>query len=189
MQASVVRNEALRLLKIEHLAVTELIDILSEEEMTRGDTIRYGLYYDQQCSCKDLLAHLICYEELTLEAVADWKTDAKHWVIDTVKDAHSSRDIHYGCIADREHLSLHTQIAEYRQVSTRLEQALEEMSDAQWHEPAPFAYSGNSNLGGMIESIMVTPPRPMYRHLPVHVPNTAAYIHSIRQTTPDRNVK
>ena len=62
MRATVERAEALRLLKIEHQAVEALIAELSDEEMTRGDTIRHGLYYDQECSFKDLLAHLVCYE-------------------------------------------------------------------------------------------------------------------------------
>jgi len=32
----------------------------------------------------------------------------------------------------------------------------------------------------MIEGVMVLPPRPMYRHLPVHIPDAKQYIHSLR---------
>ena len=59
MLASVDPKTALGLLKVEHNAVLELIDTLTEAEMTRPDTIRYGLYPGQKCSFKDLLAHLI----------------------------------------------------------------------------------------------------------------------------------
>ena len=34
--------------------------------------------------------------------------------------------------------------------------------------------------GGMIEGILVLPPRPMYRHLPVHIPDAARYVRSLR---------
>ena len=181
MRATIERREALRLLKIEHGAVAALIDALTEEEMTRRDTIRYGLYYDQECSFKDLLAHLVCYEALTLEAIAEWRRGAKHWAVAAVDDSRASRDIHYGGIADRAHLSLTEQIDEYRNVSARLEAAIADMSDGEWREPAPFAVDSVTDLGGMIEGIMVMPPRPMYRHLPVHVPDSAAYIRSLRQ--------
>lgn len=183
MRATIERTEALRLLGIEHGAVAALIDALTDEEMTRRDTIRYGLYYDQECSFKDLLAHLICYEALTLEAIAEWRRGAKHSVVDAVDDARASRDIHYGGIADRQHLSLSAQIDEYRQVSARLEATIADLSDGQWREPAPFTADAATDLGGMIESIMVMPPRPMYRHLPVHVPDSAAYIRSLRQSS------
>ena len=143
MLASVSLEEALRLLKLEHTAVYRLIDDLTDAEMTRLNTIRYGLYADQECSFKDLLAHLVCYEALTLEAIASWRTGEKHWVIDAVDDAGASRNIHYGGIADRARLRLEEQIDEYRQKSAELEKALADsagrpvaqksaLSDARW---------------------------------------------------------
>ena len=181
MRATIERTEALRLLEIEHGAVAALMAALTEEEMTRRDTIKYGLYYDQECSFKNLLAHLICYEALTLEAIAEWRRGHKPGAVDAVNDARVSRAIHYGGIADRRHLSLSEQVDEYRNVSARLEAAIADISDGQWREPAPFAADAATDLGGMIESIMVMPPRPRYRHLPVHVPDSDAYIRSLRQ--------
>ena len=85
MRATVSREEALRLLKIEHGATADLINALTDDEMTRPDTIQHGLYYDQECSFKDLLAHLICYEVYTAEAIGDWQQGVKHWVIEAVQ--------------------------------------------------------------------------------------------------------
>ena len=180
MRATVDPAEALRLLRIEHQDVTALIDELTDDEMTRRDTIRYGLYYDQECSFKDLLAHLICYEAYTVEAIHDWQNGCKHWVIDAVKDARQSREIHYGGIADRAHLSLAEQLAEYQEVSTKLEAKMAALSADEWRGVAPYPGDASTDLGGMIESIMVTPPRPMYRHLPVHVPDAKSYFRSLR---------
>lgn len=180
MRASVTRQEALRLLKIEHQAVNKLINELSDDEMTRPDTIRYGLYSDQECSFKDLLAHLICYEVYTIEAIEDWKINAKHWVIDAMQDYRESTKIHYDGISDREHLSLQEQIDEYQQTAEQLENLLAELSDKEWREEAFYPTDEPTDLGGMIEQIMVAPPRPMYRHLPVHIPNIDAYISSLR---------
>ena len=180
MRASVPPTEALRLIKIEHDAVNELIATLSDEEMTRPDTIRYGLYSDQECSFKDLLAHLVCYEVFALEAVADWHMQTKHWVIDAMQDYRESTRIHYGGIADRQHMSLAEQIDEYQHTAQQLETLIATISDEQWHEDAFYPTPTPTDLGGMLERIIVAPPRPMYRHLPVHIPNVADYIASLR---------
>lgn len=183
MRATVTQQEALRTLRIEHRAVADLIAALSDEEMTRGDTIRHGLYADQRCSFKDLLAHLICYEAFTLAAIDDWQDGRQHWMIDAVRDARQSRDIHYGGIAERAGTSLGEQLDEYDNVSAGLEDRLAALSESDWRSEPAFAMSRAYDLGGMIESIMVTPPRPMYRHLPVHVPDAADYIRSLRAST------
>ena len=180
MRATVERAEALRLLKIEHQAVEALIAELSDEEMTRGDTIRHGLYYDQECSFKDLLAHLVCYEVYTVEALREWRASKKHWAIDAVNDPRRGREIHYGGIAERARLSLQEQLEEYRRTSRELESAIGALSEADWRMTAPYAEGQGTDLGGMIEGILVLPPRPMYRHLPVHVPDARAYIRSLR---------
>ncbi|MCY4465739.1 MAG: hypothetical protein OXE46_09410 [Chloroflexi bacterium] len=183
MRATITEKEALRLLRIEHQAVAALISSLRDEEMTRGDTIRHGLYADQRCSFKDLLAHLICYEAFTLAAIDDWQHGRQHWVIDAVRDPRQSRDMHYGGISERAGLSLDEQLDEYRRVSAALETRIAALSEADWRSEPAFSMPRRINLGGMIESVMVTPPRPMYRHLPVHVPDAADYIRSLRATS------
>lgn len=180
MRATVERAEALRLLRIEHQAVAALTEELRDEEMTRRDTIQYGMYHDQECSFKDLLAHLICYEVYTVEAMRDWRNGRAHWAIAAVRDPRRGREIHYGSIADRAHLSLAAQLDEYQTVSQALERELDAMSDAEWRESPSFAIDEAADLGGMIEGILVLPPRPLYRHLPVHVPDAAQYVASLR---------
>ncbi len=180
MRASVSPQEALELLKIEHQSVFDLIHELSDEEMTRHDTIRHGLYSDQQCSFKDLLAHLVCYEVYTIEAIEDWNITAKHWVIDAMQDYREGTKIHYGGISQRVSSSLIEQLEEYQTTAKQLEQILADMSDDNWRAEAFYPVDEPTDLGGMIERILVAPPRPMYRHLPVHIPNSKAYITSLR---------
>jgi len=180
MRATVEREEALRLLQIEHQAVAALIDELTDEEMTGRDTIQHGMYYDQECSFKDLLAHLICYEVYTVEAISDWRRGRQHWAIEAVRDPQRGREIHYGGIADRAQRSLAEQLDEYRAVSEALEREIGAMSAADWRGAPSFPMTEATDLGGMIEGIMVLPPRPKYRHLPVHVPDVARYVKSLR---------
>lgn len=180
MLASVERSEALRLLKVEHESVGSLVNALTEEEMIRPDTIQYGMYADQEVSFKDLLAHLITYEAYALEAIEAWKQGNKHPVIDRMADYRESVRIHYDGIAVRADMSLQAVLDEWETTRTRLEETFAAMTDKQWREPAPYATHEPTDLGGMLEPILVAPPRPMYRHLPVHIPNADAYIRSLR---------
>ncbi len=179
MLASVETDEALRLLAIEHGAVRALIETLSDEEMLLPDTIRYGLYPGQHCSFKDLLAHLITYEAYALEALREWQAGREHWIIEAMHSR--SREIHFGGIAAREGCSLAEVLDEWETTQQGLEDAIAGLSAAQWHGKAPYPTAEPTDLGGMLEVIVVAPPRPMYRHLPVHIPDSDAYIQSLRR--------
>lgn len=180
MLASVDRQTAIRLLDEEHNAVRELIDELADEEITRPDTIRHGLYAGQHCSFKDLLAHLTTYEVYALEALRAWRDGEKHWIIDAMRDPARSREIHFGGIEERKPYSLNQMLDEWDKIQAALRNAFENMPDDEWRSPAPYPADDPTDLGGMLESILVAPPRPMYRHLPVHIPDSEAYIRSLR---------
>ena len=182
MLATLSRETALKELDIEHAAVRALIDTLSEEEQLRPNTIRYGLYPDQKLSFKDLLAHLITYEAYTLEAVDAWKQGEKHFAIEAMQSESSSRAIHYGGIEDRRSQSLAKTVDEWEQTQYALMSMIRNLSDADWKTAAPFSTTKPLDLGGVLEIILVAPPRPPYRHLPVHIPDAAAYIRSLRES-------
>lgn len=180
MKATVGPQRAVELLRVEHNAVREIIDELSEEEMTRPDTIRYGMYADQRLSFKDLLAHLICYEALALAAMAAWQRGERHQAIDVMRSPARSHSLHYSGIADRSEHSLAQVLDEWERCHAGLEDAIAALDEDQWRSPAPWPEGEPLDLGGMVEEIIVTPPRPFYRHLPVHVPDSAEYIRSLR---------
>jgi hypothetical protein len=180
MLATVGRDVALEKLNIEHIAVRSLIDELNDEEKLRPDTIEYGLYPDQELSFKDLLAHLICYEAYSLEAIDAWKRGEKHWIIDAMQSPSEGRRVHYAGIEDRRGKSWAEVLDEWERTQSGLMDAIGHLSDEEWKSPAPFPTSTPLDLGGMLEIILVAPPRPVYRHLPVHIPDTLAYVNKLR---------
>jgi hypothetical protein len=180
MLATLSRETALRELDIEHQAVRELINTLTDEEKTRPDTIRYGLYWDQKLSSKDLLAHLITYEAYTIEMIEAWQRGEEHFAIEAMQHEPSSRKIHYGGIEDRRNQSLTETLDEWEQTQSKLMTTLRHLSDADWTQLAPFPTDEPLDLGGAIEIILVAPPRPPYRHLPVHIPDSTTYIKAMR---------
>lgn len=181
MLATTPPAKALELLTIEHNAVRELIEELTDEEMTRPDTIEYGLYWGQECSFKDLLAHLICYEAYALEALENWQQGEKHWISDAMADPQESRMVHFKGIQDRCDIPLEGVIEEWETTQQNLMDAISSLTDEQWRESAPYPVSRPTDLGGMMEAILVAPPRPLYRHLPVHIPDPEVYVKTLRR--------
>jgi hypothetical protein len=180
MLATISHDTAIEQLEVEHAAVRALIETLSDEEMTRPDTIEYGLYWDQELSFKDLLAHLITYEAYALEALAAWDRGNKHPVIDAMETEYGGRQIHFGGIELRRPLTLAQVLDEWESTQARLMQAIRGLTVTDWVASAPFPTSAPMDRGGMLEIILVAPPRPPYRHLPIHIPDTQAYIRKLR---------
>jgi hypothetical protein len=149
--------------------------------MTRYNTIRYGLYPDQRLSFQDLLAHLLTYEVLSLEMLDAWSRGEKHAAIEQMQSSEESRRIHYEGIESRRNLSLAEAVALCESTQDALMRALHALDDTQWHERAPFPTPAPLDLGGALEIILVAPPRPPYRHLPVHIPDVEAYVRSLRR--------
>ncbi len=182
MQGTASRQTAISQLNIEHEAVRDLIQTLTAEEMTRPDTIRYGLYSDQECSFKDLLAHLITYEAYALEAITFWQRGEAHPVIAAMLSDEESTRIHYAGIAMRSGRTLEQVLDEWERTQSALMTAITAITDAEWAALAPFSTDVPTDLSGILEIILVAPPRPLYRHLPVHIPDSAAYVRSLRRT-------
>lgn len=180
MLATINRETALKQLDIEHAAVRELIETLNEEEMIRPDTIEYGLYWDQHLSFKDLLAHLVTYEAFSIEALDSWQKGIKDPVIDEMQSESGSRHIHYSGIDNRRKLSLAEMLDEWERAQAELMEKLRNLSDKEWYQKAPFPYAVPLDLAGVLEIILVAPPRPPYRHLPVHIPDVQAYVRGLR---------
>lgn len=174
------RDTAWRELDIEHEAVSGLINALTDEQMTRPDTIEYGLYAGQELSFKDLLAHLICYEELTLAAYADWQAGRQHPCIEGFRTGRDDVRVHFEGIAVRRPHSLEQVLSDWERISTALVTTIHGMSDAEWVSPPPFDYPYSLDVSGLFELILCMPPRPPYRHLPVHIPDTDAYLRRLR---------
>jgi DinB superfamily len=180
MLATINRETALSQLDIEHDAVRELIEMLTEEEMIRPDTIKYGLYWDQHLSFKDLMAHLLTYEDLSVGAIEAWQSGERHRAIDEMQSKLSSRRIHYSGIEDRRGMLLSELLEEWERTQANLMNNLRSLSDKDWHCTAPFPTPIPLDLGGVLEIVLVAPPRPPYRHLPVHIPDVHAYIQTLR---------
>jgi hypothetical protein len=185
MLATVSLETACSLLDVEHQEVEALIKALTPEQMTRPDTIKHGLYWGQQWSFKDLLAHLTTYETLAVEAYRAWLNGERHWSLDAVETDEGAENIHNEGVASRRRLSLDEMILQWSQQKDILMDTLGNLNDSQWAVRAPFETTGQEpyDLGGMFEALIApVTRRPIYRHLPVHIPDYTEYLRQLRMT-------
>ena len=89
--------------------------------------------------------------------------------------------VHYDGIDSRRDIPLPEILDQWESTQAELMRTLNELSDDDWRSPAPYETDEPTDLGGMIETILVQPPRPLYRHLPVHVPNVGAYVRRLKE--------
>ncbi len=181
MRASVAPQRAVQLLQVEHDSVRALIDELNDAEMLQRDTI-IGLVADRP-SFKDLLAHLTTYEALALKALRVWQRGERHLVsdiMDSMRSPTRSVELHAGGILARRDHSLAQVLAEWEQFQAAITEAIADLDEDAWRRPPPWPTREAIDLGGMLEEIIVAPPRPLYRHLPVHIPDSAEFIRALR---------
>lgn len=181
MKATCGPQRAVELLRVEHDSVRALIDELTDEEMLRPDTVN-GLFADLP-SFKDLLAHLTTYEALALKSLHAWQRGERHPVsdvLDALRSPSRSVELHTGGIMARRDHSLAQVLEEWEHFQAAIVEAIAALDEDAWRSPPPWPTREAIDLGGMLEEIIVAPPRPLYRHLPVHVPNSAAYVRSLR---------
>ena len=79
--------------------------------------------------------------------------------------------------------SLAKVLNEWDRTQSGLVAAIMEMTDTDWKSAAPFKNDYPLDQGGMFEIILCVPPRPPYRHLPVHIPDPDAYVRKLRNGT------
>jgi hypothetical protein len=72
-----------------------------------------------------------------------------------------SREIHFGGIAERAPWSLAEVLAEWETSQARLKTVIGGLSEAAWTAPAPYPTDEPTDMGGMLEAILVAPPRPL----------------------------
>jgi hypothetical protein len=185
MLASVSLENARTLLDQEHQDVEALLGQLTAEEMNRPDTIKHGLFWGQQWSFKDLLAHLTTYETLAVEAYQAWTQGERHWSLDKVETSEGSEEIHNDGVASRRDLTLDEMIQQWTNQKDILMNTLAALDETQWRSTALFATTAQEpyDLGGVFEAIIApVTRRPIYRHLPVHIPDYAEYLNQLRVT-------
>ena len=161
--------EAVRILDEGHGRLNQLLDQLSEEEITLSATIGGGDW-----SAKDLVGHIASWEEIALETLGQWRARERP----TIEDVFGQEAV------DRLNAEKHRRKAEMPLDEVRrsagnahsvLIRELESMDESEWREKAFYEAKRRSTLGALLGSVLGAPQRP-FGHAFAHIPDLEEYV-------------
>jgi hypothetical protein len=168
------RGEALATLRDGKARIDELLDGLSEEELTRPATIGGG-----EWSAKDLMGHIATWEEMALEAFSAWRNGTTPWFDQEPYVGSGSTDgINAVTIKHKAGQSIHEIRARAEETHHRLVSSIQSLTDDEWGSKIVWRKEEidlAGRLGGLTSATDGA-----FRHAFDHIPDLEAYAASLR---------
>ena len=167
------REEALDVLERGHGATFALLAELSEEQMTLPDAIGGG-----EWSAKDLVGHLAFWEELSLQALEEFRRGERPRVED-IFDSDEAVDRENADDVARKPAMPWTQVRDAAQATHgSLVGAIRAMSNEEWTARAPYPAERRTTLGALLASVTGAKAGP-FAHAFDHLPDLEAYVSAL----------
>src|SRR5258708_18797710 len=142
--AGISRAEAIETLHDGQSRLEILVAHLSDEEMLKPGTIGGGDW-----SAKDLIGHVAFWEEIAMDALADWRADR----MPTVEEAFAREGGVDELNARDQETTRQQSLPELRVQARRAHdlviEAISRMSDVEWDGPPPYPTERRRTLGGI----------------------------------------
>jgi len=167
------RTQALATLEAGQEELGSLFGRLTDAELSQPATIGSG-----EWAAKDLMGHIAFWEELALETIDAWRAGRRPRVEDISGPAGTDR-----ANADNQARTAPQSTAEIRSRAASAHQALlaalQSLSDAEWHAPAPYQAATQASLGDMLGGVLGAPNYP-FGHTYAHLDDLRSYVRSRR---------
>ncbi len=163
------RDEAITELDKGHAAVEQLCARLSAAQMVRPATIGSGAW-----SAKDLPSHLAFWEELAVQALADWRAGQRPFAEDLFSQERTD-----AANADNDERTTRQSlddVVERAQVAHRaIVAAISTLSEQEWSASPSYADAHAADLGDLLGGVLAAPSGP-FQHAAAHLEDLRAYV-------------
>jgi Mycothiol maleylpyruvate isomerase N-terminal domain len=170
------RADAIRELKDGHLAIAELFDRLTWDQVTRSATIGDGDW-----SALDLAGHIAFWEEIALATVSEWRQGVRPRVEEVFAEGGGVDRVNAEDVERKRALPAADGLARAANTYGELVTEIEALSDREWKAKAPYPTEHRRRLGELLGSVLGAPKRP-FGHPFAHLPDLEAYVASVRRT-------
>lgn len=168
------RQDALATLEQGHRAVHDLVGRLTVEQLERKGTMGGG-----EWSAKDLVGHLSLWEELSLQALAEWRQGMRPSVEAVFTSDDQVDRVNDEAVQRKGSLSAAEVLRQADDAHRRLVDVIDVISAEEWSAKAPYETARRSTLGALLGSIIGAPQRP-FGHAFAHLPDLEAYVSALR---------
>ena len=170
---AMTQAEAVATLEEGRAQLEALLASLDDGQLSRPATIGGGDW-----SASDLLAHIAFWEEIALQAAAEWRAGEPPWIEAVFREKRVD-----AVNAENFEKSRRDSPAVVRERAARAHRELVElvagMAEAQWVGRAPYRTSRRETLGMMLGAITGAPGRG-FGHVFAHLADLEAYVASLR---------
>lgn len=168
------RQEAIGTLEEGRVAIDALVARLAGGEIVRAGTIGGGDW-----SALELIGHLGVWEELALEALAEWRDERVPFVEEVFRGSQTVDELNDERVAALRERAAGDVRAWATQTHRALVAEIEAMSDDEWTSKAPYPAGQRDRLAMLLGSVLGASKRP-FGHAFAHLPDLQAYVIELR---------
>ena len=169
IEVVLARDEAMRRIRQDHVALESQVGGLSDDEFVAAYQTRSGPLGDFCETLRDLVAHVLMWDEINLATLTEARSGRAHWSLDERWETRSAGQMlnRAGVMAGRE---LPPALLLHRLTVTRdaLLDELAAYTEDAWTSSSAVPALGDS-YGGLAQRVMTVPGQPAFWHAVLHL--------------------
>jgi hypothetical protein len=167
--------EAVRRTKLDRRLLTDEIAGRSDEALVAPYTVDAGPLGDACDSLRDLIAHVLMWDEISLAVLTEARAARRHWSLDPRWETREAGQMlnASGVAAGRE-LPVGLLFHRFASVRDALLAELRSYSEDEWHDPVPLDFDTGRSVGSLAQYVMTVPRQHPYWHAAIHLRRLSA---------------
>jgi len=162
--------EAVRRTELDRRLLMDEIAGRSDEALVAPYTVNAGPLGDACDSLRDLVAHVLMWDEISLAVLTEARAARRHWSLDPRWETREAGQMlnASGVAAGRE-LPVGLLLHRFTSAREALLAELRSYSKEEWHTPLPVDLEPRRSVGSLAEYVMTVPGQHSYWHAAVHL--------------------
>ena len=167
--------EAVRRTKLDRRLLTDEIAGRSDDALVAPYTVDAGPLGDACDSLRDLVAHVLMWDEISLAVLTEARAARRHWSLDPRWETREAGQMlnASGVAAGRE-LPVGLLLQRFASVRDALLAELRSYSEDEWHDPVPLDVDTGRSVGSLAQYVMTVPRLHPYWHAAIHLGRLSA---------------
>jgi len=167
--------EAVRRTELDRRLLMDEIAGRSDEALVAPYTVNAGPLGDACDSLRDLVAHVLMWDEISLAVLTEAKAARRHWSLDPRWETREAGQMlnATGVAAGRE-MPVGLLLHRFTSVREALLAQLRGYSDEEWRTPVPVDLDPRRSMGSLAEYVMTVPGQHSYWHAAIHLHRLSA---------------
>lgn len=163
-------DEAVRRTELDRRLLTEEVDGHQEQALTAPYRVAAGPLGDSCESLRDLVAHVLMWDEINLAVLTEAREARKHWSLDPQWETREAGQmLNAAGVAAGRRLPVRLLLHRFATVRDALLAELQNYTDEEWHAPVLLDVRSAHSVGSLAQYVMTVPRAAPYWHAAIHL--------------------